>query len=232
MKIIGIIVAMIFSIIINCEAQSLNQVNANGEKDGKYIKFYDNDKMKYEGQFRNGVPYGVFTHYFNTGKIKAVVHFSDDGIISRTKSYYNNGNLMAEGKYINKKKDSTWNYYLDETANPLISTETYINGSLSGKSSTYYADSGNPAEIVMYKNNLKNGKLLKYFPDGVLMTESYYIDGEPHGDFLHYHPDGSIQIRGKYFKGIQQGNWDYYNEDGTRVSEEEFSKQEEVSEIK
>ena len=232
MKIIGILLITIFSISINCEAQSTNQLNGNGKKEGKYIKYHDNNKKKYEGQFRNGVPYGTFTHYFNNGKVKAVVNFSDDGVISRTKSYYKNGNVMAEGKYINKEKDSVWNYYLDEAGNPLISTETYDKGNLSGESITYYAESGDPAEIIMYENNLKHGRLVKYFPDGVLMTESYYLEGDPHGDFLHYHPDGSLQIRGKYYKGMQEGNWDYYNEDGTRVSEEEFSKQEEVKEIK
>lgn len=232
MKIIGIILATFFVITINCDAQTTNQVNGNGKKEGKYVKYYDNGKMKYEGQFRNGVPYGNFTHYFNNGKVKAEVAYSDDGVISHTKSYYKNGNLMAVGNYINKVKDSVWMYYLDESGNPMISMETYKNGMLSGESITYYSESGEPAEIVMYENNKKHGKLFKYFPDGVLMTESYYVDGQPHGDFLHYHPDGKLQIRGKYYYGIQAGNWEYFNEDGNPVTEEDFTKQEEVEEIK
>lgn len=232
MKIKGVILIVLLAAFSLCQAQSTNQLNDQGKKEGSYIKYYDNNKVKYEGQFRNGVPYGKFTHYFDTGDVKAVVMFSDDGIISHTTSYYKNGKIMAQGKYINKVKDSTWNYYLNEASNPMISTETYSNGLLNGESITYYSESGDPAEIIEYKDDKKHGKLIKYFPDGLLMTESYYEDGQPHGQFLHYHPDGKLQIRGNYYKGIQSDNWEYFDENGGVVSEEDFMKQDEVEEIK
>ena len=178
------------------------------------------------------MPHGKFTYYYNTGDIKSVVDFTNDGIIGRSTTYYKNGKLMSVGKYINQKKDSVWFYYLNEASNPLISLETYVNGILEGESITYYTETGEPAEIVTYKNNEKNGRLIKYFPDGVLMTESSYKDGLPEGDFKHYHPDGKIQIIGKYKDGIQQGNWIYFNEKGNEVEESEFIKHEEIKEIK
>jgi len=231
MRIFTIILALLIAIGSTLVAQSVNQVNENGKKEGKYIKYFDNNKMKYEGQFRNDIPYGLFKHYYKTGQLKAEVRFSDDGIIARNTSYYKNGKVMAQGKYINQKKDSIWNYYLDEDTLTLISYETYKKGVLNGESVTYYPESGEIAEVIEYKDGKKHGKLIKYFPDGVLMTKSYYENGQPHGDFIHNHPDGKIQIRGKYHKGVQSGNWEYYNEDGIRVTEEEFSKQEEVKEI-
>ena len=213
-------------------SQGTNKRDANGMKEGPYVKSYENGKKKYQGQFKNDKPYGTFTYYFNTGDTSAIVEYSDNGIIANTTTYYKSGNIMAEGVYLNKKKEGNWKYFIDEDKNPIISSETYKDGTLEGESITYYPDNGQPAEVIVYSNDKKNGKLFKYFQDGILMTESYYVDGKPHGAFLHYHPDGELQIRGNYHYGVQSDNWDYYDENGKRVSEEEFLKQDKVSEIK
>lgn len=232
MKILIKLVMMVLATyILPLNAQTINQVNGKGEKTGKWVKHFDNNKIKYEGQFRNDRPYGKFTYYCKKGKVKAVSVFSDDGIIAHNTTYYTNGKLMAVGKYVDQQKDSIWNYYIDEESNPIVSTETYANGTLNGESITYYPDTGEPAEIIYYENGKKNGKLLKYFPDGKLMTESYYKNGLPDGDFTHYHPDGKVQIDGKHKYGRQVGEWKYYDEKGNRVDEDEFRKQDEVRDI-
>lgn len=233
MRILRAVLIIMFTQIVTLSAQQVNQVNPSGEKEGVWIKYFDNGKIKYEGQFRNDKPYGKFKYYFKEGSIKAISVFSDDGIIAINTTYYKNGKLMAEGKYVNQQKDSIWKYYLNEESNPLVSTETYINGILNGESNTYYPDTGEPAEIIFFKDGKKNGKLLKYFPEGNLMTESYYTDGLPDGDFTHYHPDGKVQIEGKYYKGKQVvGQWKFFDEDGNPVDKDEFKKQDEVKEIK
>jgi len=231
MKVLKITLIIILAFATNLNAQMVNQKNSNGEKEGKWVKYFDNNKVKYEGQFQFGKPYGKFVYYYKKGGIKAVSEFSDDGIIADNITYYKNGNILAEGKFINQKKDSIWKYYLDRESNPLVSTETYIAGILDGESITYYVDSGEPTEIIIYKNGKKEGKLLKYFPDGTLMTESYYKNGLPDGSFIHYHMDGKVQIEGKYKNGIQTGKWKYFDETGKQVDEEEFKKQEEVKNI-
>lgn len=232
MRILQILIIFLFAQSMTLTSQQVNQIDANGKKFGNWIKFYDNGKVKYEGQFRNDRPYGKFTYYYSEGQKKAVSVFSDDGIIAHNTTYFKNGKLLAEGKYINQKKDSVWRYYLDENSNPLISTEAYDHGILSGESITFYPDSTNPAEIVFYQDGKKNGPLVKYFPDGKLMTESEYKNDLPNGDFIHYHPDGKVQIEGKYSNGEQIGDWKYFDEKGNPVDKDEFMKQDEVKEIK
>ncbi len=213
-------------------AQSVNNYDEQGRKEGKWIKYFENTKMKYQGQFHKDKPVGKFIYYYNTGEVRAEVEFSDDGKTGNNTTYYKSGNKMAQGVYIDKLKDGTWNYFLDEPPTPVISVEEYSNGKLNGKSITYYPESGEPAEVVMFVDGRKNGKLMKYFPDGTVMTESSYKNDMPDGDFKHYHPDGKIQIIGKYKDGLQYGNWQYFDEDGTQVDEDDFLKQEEVKEIK
>ncbi len=231
MNILKILLVFLIANVLTLNAQQTNQINASREKTGRWIKYFDNGKIKYEGQFHNGKPYGVFTYYYNTGEIKAKNNFSEGGIIAYNTTLYKSGKIMSEGKYVNQKKDSIWNYYSDEP-NLIISKEGYSHGVLNGKSITYYLNSDDTAEIVIYENGKKNGRLLKYFPDGTLMTESYYKDGMPDGDFTHYHINGSIQIIGKYYRGQQSGEWQYFDEEGNPIDEDEFRKQEDVEEIK
>ncbi|MBC8320220.1 MAG: hypothetical protein H8E34_05815 [Bacteroidetes bacterium] len=232
MKILKILLIILIAGVGQLNAQLVNQVNDAGEKTGKWVKYFDNNKIKYEGQFNNDKPYGKFTYYYDKGGVKAVSDFLDDGVIAYNTTFYENGNLMAEGKYVNQQKDGIWKYYLNEISNPLISMETYVVGTLYGESITYYTDTGNPAEIVLFTNGKKDGKLIKYFPDGKLMTESYYKNGVPEGNFIHYHPDGQVQIIGQYQYGKQVGEWKYFDELGNPVDKDEFKKQEEVKEIK
>lgn len=231
MQIFKITLIILFTHCVTLNAQLVNQVNDASEKIGSWVKYFDNGKIKYEGQFNNDKPTGKFTYYYKKGNVKATSIFSNNGTIAHNISYYENGKLLAEGKYVNQKKDSIWKYYLNEASNPCISTETYVDGILVGESITYYPDTGEAAEIVFFKNGKKNGKLLKYFPDGKQMTESYYIDGLPDGKFTHYHPDGKVQIMGRYKSGKQVGDWKYYDENGKQVDKDEFKKQEEVKEI-
>ncbi len=221
----------LFAISLNVNAQTINQIDEFGNKEGKWIKKYENNNVKYEGQFHGNKPYGTFTYYYKDGKKKAMTKFRDNGVVADNETYYESGKLMAVGKYVNKKKDSIWNYYLDEEKNPIVSMETYKNGMLNGESITYYPNSGKPTEIIYFKNGKKNGKLLKYFPDGTLMTESYYKNGLPEGKFVHYHMDGKVQIEGEYSNGLQVGEWSYFDDEGNPIDEATFKKQDEVTEI-
>lgn len=222
MKTIILTSALSFLFCLSAISQDINRLDASGKKNGKWIKKFDNGKTKYNGSFKNGFPIDTFTYYFETGEKRAENIFSQNGKIANNITYYKNGMKMAEGRYNDKKKDGIWKYYIDEKNNRLVSSENYDNGILDGESSTYYPDSGKPAEIIFYKNGRKNGKLIKYFPEGQLMTESQYLNGEPIGDFIHYHPNGQIQITGKYKNGEQVGEWKYFDENGKKIEEEDF----------
>jgi len=201
--------------------QSFNQTNANGQKQGKWSKTYANGVPRYEGQFNNDQPYGEFKHYYRSGIIQAITTYSPDGVIARTKTFHENSKLMAEGKYINQKKDSIWRYYSDVDEN-LISDESYNNGQLNGLSRTYYPESGNIAQSIEYIDGIKNGLFRKYFPEGSIMTKGTYINDLLNGDFTLYFPEGKVQLKGKYMKGRQMGNWQYFDEEGNEISEDDF----------
>ena len=208
-------------------SQDLNQVDDLGKKQGKWRKTYLNGVIKYEGQFRDDHPYGEFRYYHENAQLKAITWFSDDGIVAHTSTFHENGQPLAKGKYINQKRDSTWNFYSDIDGK-LITTENYKRGQLHGKSVLFYVDNGVEAEVTHYVDGKKEGDFRKYFPDGKLMTKGNYLNDQLDGEFVVYYNNGSIEISGKYKNGIKQGNWDYFTEEGTRLTEEEY-KQEKIN---
>ncbi len=212
-----------FSILLSILSfsQALNQVDDQGWKQGKWRKSYVSGVIKYEGQFRNDRPYGEFRYYHENSQIKAITKFSDDGIIAYTESFHENGKPMAMGKYINQKRDSTWNFYSDIDGK-IIAKEDYRKGKLNGKSILFYVDSGKPAEITEYKQGVKEGTYLKYFPDGKTMTEGLYHNDQLHGDFTVYYNDETIEIKGRYENGRKSGNWEYFTENGKPITEEQY----------
>ena len=64
--------------------------------------------------------------YFHQGQA-AATHF-----------FYKNGTLKSAGIYVNELKDSTWNYYDQDSI--LIMTEQYKQGKLNGQTKTYFSN--------------------------------------------------------------------------------------------
>lgn len=205
-------------------AQELNQVDDKGLKHGKWRKTFENGVIKYEGQFRNNRPFGEFRYYYETAELKTIMTFSDDGVIAYSRSFHANGKLMAQGKYINQQKDSTWTFFSDIDGK-LIIREDYIDGRKHGKSILYFPDNEQVAEVTEFKMGIKDGEYLKCFPDGRIMTKTTYQNNSLHGDFTVFYNSGAIEIKGKYLNGEKSGNWEYFSEDGKALTEEQYKQE-------
>lgn len=207
-------------------SQAQNQQDATGQKQGKWIKTYPYGNVRYTGQFKDDRPYGQFKYFYDRGTLQAVTNFSDDGVIAQTQTFHENGAPMAEGQFIRQKKQGLWKYYSDIDSS-LIAEENYKNGILNGKSTTYYPESEKAAETFTFINGKREGRYLKFFPDGSTMTKGSYKNDQLNGDFMLFYPNGKIQLKGQYDRGQQTGNWNYFDEEGNEIQEEDFKSTEE-----
>ncbi len=204
-------------------SQDVNQVDDLNRKQGKWVKTYPNGTIRYEGQFYNDKPYGIFKYFYDDAKPKAVTVFSNDGIVAHTKTYFETGQIMAEGKFINRLKDSTWLYYSDVDSS-LVASEEYKKGVLNGKSISYYPKTLQPAQIVIYKNGVKEGDFKKFFSDGKLMTKGIYKNDTLEGEFILYYDNGKTELKGWYKAGMETGKWQYYDESGKSITKDEYKR--------
>jgi len=198
-----------------------NRVDVHGLRQGKWMGTYSNGAVRYRGQFRNGHPYGTFDYYYPTGTLKARMDYSHNGHVAYLRSYHLNGKLLATGKFVDHKKDSTWLYYSDVDGK-LVLEENYKMGVKNGPTIVFYPSTGKPAEITNYKNGLKNGPWIRNFPNGAVSTSGIYVRDTLQGPFLVYGINGKLLIKGQYKNAMQEGMWYTYDTLGHLVKKQLF----------
>lgn len=197
----------------------VNQVDAQGRKQGVWKKAYENNSVfRYVGQYKDDKPYGKFVYYYPSGDVQAVIEFNDDGSIGYSKMYHESGYMMARGKYVNQEKDSMWVYFDDRG---IISyTENYVAGKLDGQKVIYYEPYNGKylvAKYYTYSKGVLQGEFKSYYPNQQLESEGSYENGRLNGMVKYYYTNGKTMKLERYKNGVKHGYWIFYNEDGTQA---------------
>jgi antitoxin component YwqK of YwqJK toxin-antitoxin module len=205
---------ILFPIIVSAQDTIFNTLDKNSLKTGFWKSYYVNGKLRYSGSFANGKPVGRMKKYYMGGLLQADMTFDKTGIISHVKLFNEQGKLVAEGKYIEKLKDSTWNYYSSYDGR-LAMRETFKNGKKDGISLKYYVN-GKPSELLEWKDDQEHGKWEQYYENGDLRLNCTYKEGKRSGNFRSYNPGGIMSVTGEYKNGIMNGKWTFFNEKGEK----------------
>ncbi|MGQ9848080.1 MAG: toxin-antitoxin system YwqK family antitoxin [Bacteroidales bacterium] len=199
----------------------INYTDIQGNKQGKWIKKYDKDKIAYIAYFKDNKLVGNYKRWYYSGALKAEINYNADGSVGYAKFYWDNGKLMATGKYINQNvKDSIWQYYA--TDGVLMLKESYKNGVLDGNTIAYFRN-GNRSKLAPYTNGKLNGIYKEYWEDnGNTRLEIYYKDGVRYGPINVFYEDGKPYLKGNYFSDLPHGKWIVYFRDGTIEKELDY----------
>jgi antitoxin component YwqK of YwqJK toxin-antitoxin module len=194
----------------------LNLTDAQGWKQGKWVKRDKNNKVVYEGTFKDDKPTGYFKYLHPDGALKAEMVFSDNGTVSRAKLYSQTGKLMAQGKFVNEKKDSTWKFFTE--LGWVINEENYKAGKKNGPSKTFFKN-GTLAAEHQYTDDKKNGPVKEYYEDGSPKMTGTFVNDFLDGKAVYYYPGNYKSAEGVYVKGVKDGIWRHYTEKGEPESQ-------------
>ena len=208
-----IVFGILFSATIFAQ-DAPNITDAAGKKQGHWIKFDEDHKKIYDGNFLNNVPVGTFTYYYDSGIPWSVSVFSKNGTVARTKMFDAGGKLIGEGKYVNEKKDSVWKFYNQD--GKLLSDEVYVIGVKNGLARVYYAN-GQISEEKTWKAGALEGPCKKYFENGQIKYSASFVKNKVEGKVIYYYATGKIDAEGMYVNDLKNGPWKYYKEDGTAL---------------
>lgn len=205
-------------------AQSINQLDENGERHGVWKKNFDKTKiLRYEGEFNHGKEIGLFKFYKNINKeavLTATKEFHDK--FTEVIFYASNGKVISKGKMQGKDHLGEWTYY-HKNSDQIMMLEHYNNeGLLDGESMVYYKE-GQLAEKRVYKKGKLEGKATWFYESGKEMKTYVYKNGLLHGKAKFYKANGDIEIDGQYKNDKKDGIWKYYKEDGTLSEEKDFT---------
>jgi len=203
---------MLFSIVSVNTTRAQNFTDISGKKQGKWIKYQGKIKV-YEGQFVDDIPVGEFLYFYPNGNLKIRTSFSKSGSLNRAKLFFDaqQVKIQAEGNYLDKKKDSIWNYYNEDGI--LILDENYKNGLKEGEFKVYN-HFGQLNLIENYKNDKKNGLSSEYYENGDIFRQISYENGYRFGKFKLYFPGEIILLEGNYTNDIRDSIWTTYTEKG------------------
>jgi antitoxin component YwqK of YwqJK toxin-antitoxin module len=213
-----IIVAISFAILIFASPalsqEKLNVTDQKGLKQGHWIKKDAKGQVVYDGWFTDNKPIGTFKRFYATDTIQSVLTYNSDGTKAEATFYHPNGLISSKGIYINQKREGKWQFYSAFTAGYLICEEEYSGNKKNGTSFKYYKDK-NLSEKLLYKNDVKTGEWIQYYPDGKECLKANYSSGRLEGKFEVYFDNGKPEFSGQYRNDARDGTWIRYNSDGT-----------------
>jgi antitoxin component YwqK of YwqJK toxin-antitoxin module len=210
----GICLAVSFSF-----GQAINQKDAQGKKQGQWVKKYPNTSVvMYQGTFKNDKPVGTFTYNYKSNKVKAIVKHDEKSARSEAFYYYENGKVMSHGIYRNMKKDSIWVSFNENGR--VTMKETYKNDLLHGEKQLYYIpdDPENRSEVVIsvynYANGHPDGKFIEYYPNKVVRKTGQFKNNTRDGKWIQYELNGNKMIEENYYQGKLHGWYIGYDQNG------------------
>ena len=174
----------------------------NGEKEGFSREYYENGQLKKESCYKNGKLNGLYKQYYENGQLEIEATYKDGKIDALFKSYYKNGELeiesvAKEGIPHGLRKEYYENGQLKYDLN-------YKEGELDGLCKRYYENG--QLEIESYfKNEKLNGLCKQYYENGKLRLEENYINGKLNGVVKDYFDDGKIKGEYSYKEGELEG---------------------------
>ncbi|WP_166965621.1 toxin-antitoxin system YwqK family antitoxin [Yeosuana marina] len=206
-------------------AQTINQFDADGKRDGVWKKYFDDTKiLRYEGAFSHGKEIGLFKFYKNIdnkASLTATKQFNSTDNKAYVTFYTSMGKVISEGEMDGKTHIGGWKYY-QKNSKKLLTLENYDNaGNLDGDRFVYY-NNGQIAEKQHYEHGKLNGTSVWYSPNNTILKEFIYVNGELDGVSKYYDSKGNLIIEGSYKNGKKHGIWNYY-EDGKLVEKKDFT---------
>lgn len=187
-----------------------NVTDNKGQKQGDWIRVYEDGTTYYTGQFENGEPVGEFRYYYTSGELMTIAtHINNQ--LTETVNFRTDGSIMSKGQYLNQKKHGTWEMY--STKGILAGVTTYKEDVQEGLDEVYY-DNGQLAERINYENGVKQGPYEEYFRNGKPKGTGSYANGKLHGEIVSYQSPNVLLYEGQTKDGVAIGEWRYYMEDG------------------
>ena len=139
-------------------------------KNGKGKKYYNNGKIKFDGEFFKGKKWKGNGYDLNNN----IVYDLEDGK-GYVKKYYDNGKLKFEGQYLNGEKNGKGKEY--HKNGKLEFVGDYCDGEKKGKGKEFY-DNGKLKFEGEYLNGERNGMGKEYNKYGGIEFQGTYLDGE------------------------------------------------------
>jgi len=180
----------------------------DGKNDGLYTSYYVNGKIQSEGWVVDGDDQGEWRYYDELGKLSSKLYYLDNDLDGYREDYNPGGEKLTEEKYHFGWLEKLTQY---DAAGNIINTKLFPKAS--GKYTLIY-----PNGQVMVQGNYVNGDFdgayKTYYFDGSIEKSFYYNKGMLDSAYADYYYGGIKSYEGHYSLGNKTGAWKNYSENG------------------
>lgn len=205
------ILLVIFLFLPTLVFSQINQTDANGLRQGKWQKKQANGRLIYEGQFKDGKPIGEWKRYHPGGQVKAEITYKGD--TAQTQLYDVWRKKVAEGNFINQKKEGVWSIFKNKQK---VAEEEYISGFKHGVSRRFY-DTREVMEECDWVNGKQLGDYQVFYKNGKPYMQCKMKENMRHGLFIIYFENEQQELVGEYRNNLRHGEWKYNNQEGEHM---------------
>jgi len=135
--------------------------------------------------------------------------------------YFGNTNLVGVGALENGKKYGTWKIYkrVEALDAPQASLEEVSRVEIAEE-----FDLSFPVFQITFKDNLPDGLLEEFYPNGQIKKLVNFSKGRLNGEFFEFSETGEVLLSGQYIDDFKEGDWNSYYRDGSKKSEYFYTK--------
>ena len=177
---------------------------------------YPDGTLRYEGYFRAGKPAGEMKRYYPDGKLQARMVYRGDTV--EAVLYSRKSDCSMRGKYVGRKKQGTWEYFKNDC---LLMKEEYRDQVLNGKTVRFFS-TGNPAEEKGWVNGKPEGEWKLYYDNGQLRMIAGLKAGKLDGEVKTYSYQGILRSEGRYRNDRKEGTWVFFDDSGVEVKRKNY----------
>jgi antitoxin component YwqK of YwqJK toxin-antitoxin module len=129
------------------------QLYKNGLADGFDSVFYEDGKKQYAHWYENGKPSGEWLAWHENGNVAGDAHYVNGEFSGKVINYFENGKKQTE--------------------------DFYVDGLQEGDQKTWYEDGS--SYVQQFHRGVATGNLVRYFPDGHLLSRETFANDKPVG---------------------------------------------------
>lgn len=167
---------------------------------GKCTFYYDNGKVSYTGEYRQGIKTGLFSYNYYDGSKEAELNYENGMANGKWQGWHKNGKTRFEQQYV-------------------AISEAEIDTMLAKKMRATTPLAGN--SLMQTRGNMRNfgNDSLRKLPSGVFskfleQENSFFKNSHWNGEFNSNYENGKKCTEMRYTNDVRSGTWKYWSADG------------------
>ncbi len=153
-----------------------------GNKQGKYIKYYGTGPVSEESNWKDGEMNGGSKSFYPNGKLSKETNYKNGVEDGYFKSYFVTGQLNKEGWVVNGNKQQTWISY--NVSGDVYKKEYYLDDELDGYVQYFYPGNIPDYEFIYHKGWHEG--TIQYDSTGKIIQQNKFIAGKGTLTFRHF----------------------------------------------